>query len=79
MLPFFVAVRRMGGVAFKPQTQVVEETKTSLNHMPIPKGSWKEAHDKNVAKWNMYMAASAVFLAVTLVAVSLHIYIYNMC
>lgn len=53
----------------KSAVEVARQSRVTLNDMPVPSGSWQEHHSKRNAKWNMLLAASALFAAVTAFAV----------
>ncbi|XP_071087757.1 uncharacterized protein [Haliotis cracherodii] len=62
------AVRCMGGQApahWKSDLEVVTENRVTMNDHPIPEGSWQENYNKRNSKYNMYIAVSSLFLAVT--------------
>ena len=66
-----MAVRSMGGGHdFKPDVVVVNEHNSSLNHLPVPEGSWQEYNSKRQSKYNMILAGTVILLIVTIFGVS---------
>ena len=51
------------------ELEVLRESRGTLNDIPIPEGSWQENYNKQNAKWNKMLAASAVVFAGSLYAV----------
>ena len=58
----------------KSMMEVVHETRTTLNDLPIPSGSWQEQYNQRNSKWNMLLGASVVVFvcSVTVVSSSSH-------
>ncbi|CAL1540146.1 unnamed protein product [Lymnaea stagnalis] len=49
---------------WKTLRQISEETKSHMNFMPVPQGSWQEAYKAKSAKANILLAASvAAFIS----------------
>ena len=44
-------------------------TKTHMDFMPVPQGSWQEYHSKRNSRWNIQLLASSAFLIFTFVVV----------
>ena len=61
---------------FRRDVEVVKETKTSLNDLPVPKGSWQTKYSEQTGRWNMLLAGSAAFFSVTMYAVSNELNVY---
>lgn len=47
----------------------------SMDDLPVPQGSWQQAHNKKQASYNLQLAACLAFTVLTLVVVSRIFYI----
>ena len=64
----------MGGYApahFKTDAELAKISKTTLNHYPIPSGSWKANFDLNQAKYNKQLIVGVAMIATTFLVVSI--------
>ncbi|KAL3880201.1 hypothetical protein ACJMK2_032462 [Sinanodonta woodiana] len=52
----------------KSAKQVIEETKSGMDHLPVPEGSWQAAYQAKVSKGNQQMIFAAVAFAVSVAA-----------
>ncbi|XP_064636445.1 apoptosis-inducing factor 1, mitochondrial-like isoform X1 [Lineus longissimus] len=50
---------------WKTDKQIDIEHHTTMNHLPVPKGSWQQNYQARNTKWNMMILASTAFLGVT--------------
>ena len=70
MISVSQVTRCMGGGAIPAHWKSDRENdtinKTTMEFQPVPQGSWQEHYDKRNAKWNVMIAGSSVFLAVTI-------------
>ncbi|BFZ14827.1 hypothetical protein BsWGS_17866 [Bradybaena similaris] len=50
---------------WKTPMQICKETKAHMDFLPVPEGSWQEAHSKRSANQNMVLGGSILFFIVT--------------
>ena len=62
-------VRMMGGAEVTSARQTAINVKGTISDIPVPQGSWQEYHSKRQATYNMLMALSAGFFAITVYVV----------
>ena len=65
--------RRMGGhaPAHKSEAELAKISKTTLNHYPIPSGSWKANYDANQSKYNKQLLFGVGLFATTMILVKI--------
>ena len=51
---------------WKTDKEIDEQQKTTMNHLPVPQGSWQETYQENQKKYNILLAISSTFTAFTL-------------
>jgi hypothetical protein len=51
----------------KSQVDVVREHRSTLNDLPIPEGSWQEAHSKRNATFNLILAGGVIAFVSTFI------------
>ena len=57
-------------IYMKPQAQVVRETQSHMDDLPVPRGPWQKYFDERNRKWNIMLASSIAFLGFTVYCVS---------
>ena len=57
-------------IYMKPQVQVVRETQSHMDDLPVPRGPWQKYFDERNRKWNIMLASSIAFFGFTLYCVS---------
>ena len=55
---------------WKPDRTIAQEHQCTMDHMPVPAGSWQEQYDKTNGKYNIFLAVAVVFFTVTIYVVS---------
>ncbi|KAK2192113.1 hypothetical protein NP493_38g04062 [Ridgeia piscesae] len=65
-----VSSRKMSGhtpATWKTDLELAQVSRTTLNDLPIPAGSWQANYAKKQAKYNIQLALASVLMSCTLV------------
>ncbi|KAI0240966.1 hypothetical protein LSAT2_004113 [Lamellibrachia satsuma] len=64
-----VSSRKMSGhtpVAWKSDIELAVQSRTTLNDLPIPAGSWQANYAKKQSKYNIQLAVASLLMGATL-------------